>query len=117
VEILRDFRVSVTACPPFTVIALDGELDALTEPELRQRVTVLAHSGDLLFDLTGLRFIDSSGIRVILDSFMRARLENGSVSICGLSSHLRHLFTLMGITPRVTAYDTVDDAIAQASRR
>jgi anti-anti-sigma factor len=65
----------------------------------------------LLFDLAGLRFIDSVGIRTLLDACMRARRAGGGAAFCGLSPHLRRLFALLGLTPRLTIHPTLEVAL------
>ncbi|MCC5582108.1 MULTISPECIES: STAS domain-containing protein [Microtetraspora] len=114
---MRDFRVSVSPHPPFTVVSVIGELDVLTEPELREQVERTLDrepSCQLLFDLTALRFIDSSGIRVILDCYTRTRGSGGGVTVCGLSPHIQHLFTILGLTVRMNIYPTLAAALSHA---
>jgi anti-anti-sigma factor len=48
-------------------IALDGELDIATAHQLRQHLNLAAHEGhDLVCDLTGLTFIDATGVAVLV---------------------------------------------------
>lgn len=55
-----------------------GDLDLSTAPELeRSLVGVQTDGGPVLLDLRGVRFMDSSGLRVILAADARAR-SNGS---------------------------------------
>jgi anti-anti-sigma factor len=51
------------------VLAIRGEVDPASAPEFRARLQVAARdgSGDLVLDLTDLRFIDSSGLKVLLE--------------------------------------------------
>jgi anti-anti-sigma factor len=116
---MHDFRVSVAVRPPLTVITVSGELDVTSEPQLREQVDeVLAGPpARLLFDLTELRFIDSSGIRVILDAYTRTRDTPGGVAVCGLNPHLRHLFAILGISPKMDIYPTASDAMSATHDR
>ncbi|GAA4191644.1 STAS domain-containing protein [Microbispora amethystogenes] len=110
---MHDFQVLVTQSPPFTVVTLSGELDVLTVSRLRDQVApLLARPGTrILFDLARLRFIDSAGIRVLIDACVRTPPEGGDGAVCGLSGHMRHLFGMLGLTERFTAYPTLADAL------
>ena len=55
------------------VIALGGELDIATAPELEQLVNERIDAGqEVVVDLRGLEFMDSSGIRVLVAAHARA---------------------------------------------
>lgn len=57
-----------------TVLRMAGELDLLTVPDLQARVTevVAATTGVVVADLTAVRFLSSSGLRLLLG--LRAEL-------------------------------------------
>lgn len=110
---MHDFQVSVAQSPPFTLVILSGELDAITVPVLRERVApLLDRPGTrILFDLEKLRFIDSAGMRVLIDACIRTPPNGGDGAVCGMSPHMRHLFSILGLTPRLTMYPTRADAL------
>ncbi|WP_214104045.1 STAS domain-containing protein [Acrocarpospora catenulata] len=58
-----------------TIIRLSGDIDILTSPELRQRLTsTLSYSTSLLIlDLSGVTFCDASGLSVLVGIQNRAR--------------------------------------------
>lgn len=51
------------------IVAVDGELDMLSAPQLQPEVERSLDEGvrRLVFDLTGVRFLGSSGLKVLLD--------------------------------------------------
>ncbi|HWC38071.1 MAG TPA: STAS domain-containing protein [Acidimicrobiales bacterium] len=52
-----------------TVLSVQGELDMATAPELRTALARLANRKcDVVVDLSRVTFMDSSGIRVLLDA-------------------------------------------------
>jgi anti-anti-sigma factor len=113
---MSDFRVTVETHPPFTVVSVSGEIDIITEPAFRAQVDELLDrpAVRLLFDLTDLRFLDSAGLRVILDAY--GRLGRGDrVAVCGLLPNIRRLFHILGLTGRLPIYPTLDEALASAS--
>jgi len=61
------------------VLTLEGELDPHTAPTLQAALerTLAEKPSSVLLDLTALRFIDSSGLRVLIDAH-RTLSEGGS---------------------------------------
>ncbi|GAA0388330.1 hypothetical protein GCM10009530_44270 [Microbispora corallina] len=112
VALMKDLHVTTNLYPPFTIITVTGELDAANQHLVREAVETPLTRPDvlLLFDLTHLDFIDSSGMDVILDCYSRLD-QAGRVAVCGLSTHQQRLFDLMGITGRIPTYPTLEDAL------
>ena len=80
-----------------TVIEIEGTLDAVTAPELRQVVDELVQERcqHVELELSALRLIDSSGVGVIVSLFKRLRAEGGQVKIVGLKDQPRAIFKLL----------------------
>src|SRR4051812_7188576 len=63
------FVVSVETVPGWTVVSLEGELDLATAPVLAVALADLEKSlFPVVVDLTGLTFLDSSGVALLLKS-------------------------------------------------
>lgn len=82
-------------------IIVVGEIDAHTSADFAARLDPLPGSGNVHLDLSGVGFIDSSGLRVIIGAHQRAEdanrkllLEQPSraieriIEVSGLSDHL-----------------------------
>jgi anti-sigma B factor antagonist len=80
-----------------TVVAIEGTLDAVTAPELRQVVDELVEEQVLRvkLELSGLRLIDSSGVGVIVSLFKRLRAVGGQVEIVGVRDQPLAIFKLL----------------------
>lgn len=61
-------QITTTAQAEGTRIELTGEVDIATAPQLEQALEPLLaqETGDLVLDLRGVTFLDSSGLRVVL---------------------------------------------------
>ena len=78
------------------IVALDGRLDTLSAPELEDRLeTELDDTERLIFDMSGLRYISSAGLRVLLSS-MKAMEEQGSMTVRNVSSEVMDIFEVTG---------------------
>jgi len=69
-DIEEPLRVIVRAADEPPTILLEGELDPHTAPLLEQALNDLTSRGsrDVTLDLSGLEFMDSSGLRVIISA-------------------------------------------------
>ena len=78
------------------IVALDGRLDTLSAPELEDRIeTELDDTERLIFDMSGLRYISSAGLRVLLSS-MKAMEDQGSMTVRNVSSEVMDIFEVTG---------------------
>jgi anti-sigma B factor antagonist len=82
--------------PP--VVALSGDLDIATAPSLRAELSeVNARGGDVVVDLRGLRFIDSTGLGVLVAARRDASDRGHKVTLRGPSSNVVHLLAISGL--------------------
>ena len=77
------FRIDIQADGPARVVRPLGELDIATAPELERTMTQVwaAHSGPIVLDLSGLTFLDSTGIRALLEVVARSRADGGRLRV------------------------------------
>ena len=92
-EIVIDTRIDSTGAP---IVVLSGELDSSNVSTLETAVeSIMArHPERLIFDLSGLRFIDSAGIAVLI----RAAARVNAVSLRNPSSIVRRVVEVTGLS-------------------
>jgi anti-anti-sigma factor len=80
-------------------LRLSGELDVSSAPQLRDTVTSLISGGktNLVFECSGLDFIDSTGLGVLIGARARALAANGSVALGGVKPAMQRLLVVTGI--------------------
>lgn len=90
-------------------VALAGELDVFTAPQLRATLeeTEVERDRTLVFDLRGLEFLDSSGLAVVLGAHERgAKGEAGAVEfVINGSKPVEALFETIGAQDYLTIVD------------
>ena len=81
------------------VVDFAGELDIATAGGLQTRIQDrrLAGAGDLTLDLSGLTFVDSVGLSVLVSAHNRVSEEGNRLRLI-LPERQRHLFELSGLT-------------------
>ena len=86
----------VEMAPNFT-IALRGRLDTSSAPELdRELKASLDGVSSLVLDFTGLEYISSAGLRVIV-SAQKIMNEQGTMKLVHVNREIKELFELTGL--------------------
>ncbi|GJM37315.1 MAG: anti-sigma-B factor antagonist [Acidimicrobiales bacterium] len=78
----------------WTVVTVAGDLDVVGGPDLRQAVMreVQAGRNRLVLDLTGVDFLDSFGLGVIVGALKRVRLLDGDLRLVVPEPRLQRVF-------------------------
>lgn len=93
-------RVAHTVIDGRHRITVAGELDAFTAPGLRAGIA-LAAGTEVLLDLAGVTFIDSSGLAMVVESHQRLRADDRRLVIVQPSAIVQRLLELSGLTSRL----------------
>lgn len=91
----------------------EERLDAHNSDELKAELNRLFDGGtkDLLIDLKEVRFIDSSGLGVLVSGFKNASARQGSLKLSALQSQVKSMFELTRLHRVFDIFPTVDDAL------
>ncbi|MQA72999.1 MAG: STAS domain-containing protein [Solirubrobacterales bacterium] len=95
----QGFSVSVAeAAGGGAVVAVVGELDLATAPRLRDAFgEALQMSGDVVADLRGCGFVDSSGIAALVGAAWRLKEQDRTLRIRGARGPVRQVLELTGL--------------------
>ena len=79
-----------------------GRLDTQTAPELEKEVdNVVSNIKELTFDMTGLEYVSSAGLRVILKS-QKIMNTQGSMKIINVNDTIMEVFDITGFADVLT---------------
>ncbi len=97
-----------------TVLRLEGRLDAAGVRDHRDQLTRLADEveNQLVVNLHGVSFIDSSGLGLIVSMVRRLREHRADMSLCQLTPQAQSLFELTRMSRIFTIYTSEEDALA-----
>ncbi len=103
----EDFRISVRDDAGAPVVVVEGEVDVATAPSLRDELYRLIENGAtwVVVDLSGMDFIDSTGLGVFVGALKRAREGGGGVELRGLKPSARKVFEITGLDSAFTIAD------------
>ena len=96
------------------VVAVSGEIDLFTAPEFKQRLSAPIDAGrsQLVVDLSGTTFIDSSSLGVLIGAHRRLKLRGGSLVVVCANEAITKTFKITGLDGVFTVAPTVESALA-----
>ena len=96
------------------VVTLVGELDHHSAEEVRVKIDDRISRENirkLVLDFSGVTFMDSSGIGVIIGRYKKISMRSGEVNIISVSKSIKRVFELSGIFKIIKYYENLDEAL------
>lgn len=96
-----------------TVVKAVGELDLHTAPALQKELdrAVEADSDLVVVDLSGVEFMDSTGLSVIVSTVAALRATSRELRVVSSNARITKVFTLTGVDQQVGLFGTVAEAV------
>ena len=92
-------------------VDVDGRLVAAVAPELREEILSQMEDGtNVLFDLSGMVHIDSSGLGVLVQILQKAKAGGGKVVLAALQSGPKIVFDITKVSRVFEIVPTAEDA-------
>lgn len=109
----EDFRAEVRRRDGRAVIDLHGDIDRAAEQQLNA-VYAEAAAGrqPILLNFRDVRYINSTGIAVIVGLLAQARKEALPLTACGLTEHYRQIFQITRLSDFMPIFDDEQTAVA-----
>ena len=111
----NDLGLAVTTHVHRTVVTVSGEIDLATQGQLRARLNELVVAGhvDLVLDLSGVTFVDSTGLGALIGTRRRVHAFHGSLALVIPNESVMKVFTITGLEKVFAIHDTLDAALAE----
>lgn len=96
------------------IVNVDGELDHHTAQVLKGKIQEDLDKGvvrHIVLDLTGLSFMDSSGLGVLLGRYKELSKWQGRMLAFGLQPVVEKLFRLTGLNRLIPVHDKLDSCL------
>jgi anti-sigma B factor antagonist len=99
-----------------TVVRVSGDVDISTAPFVVEHCQRLLRSGnlDLVVDLEGVTFIDSTGLSALFSVLKRVRVAEGTLQVVCSHARVVRLFRITGLPKDFIVHDTLPQALAMA---
>lgn len=97
------------------VLAVSGDVDMHTAPALRQQIAELVAAGNnrVLVDMSGVDFLDSTGLGALLGGLKEIRGGDGRLALVGVNDRVMKVFTITALDTVFDIYPTREAAIAE----
>jgi anti-sigma B factor antagonist len=112
-EATRVISVDTHEREGWTVIAVAGEVDVVSAPELRGEIVRVVSEGStqVVLDLTGVVFIDSFGLGVLVGAVKRVQAHDGRLRVVVGEARVTAVLELTGLDRVLDLHDTLESAL------
>ena len=114
-----DLELSERTVDGCAVVGLRGELDLSVAPDVRDRLLAILSAqsaASLIVDLSGLEFLDSTGLNMLLATERRAGLLGGTFSLVAPQKIVAKVLRVTGLDTHFAIFPSVADAVLAAGR-
>ncbi len=89
-------KISAITINEIKVLEISGSFDIYTAEPIRSWLeqTVCDQPANVILDLSGVNFIDSTALAIMVQGIKRARERNGDIRLCGLQQPVRMVLEL-----------------------
>ena len=108
-SVTQEFSIGKAHVPGrVVVVTVRGELDAASAPRLKDALHDLGREGghDVVVDVEGLTFIDSSGVHVLIQALKRMSTEGRQLTLRGPS----RAYKVLDVCRVTSVFDSPDAA-------
>ena len=106
-------QISTRTSNDIYIVAITGSLDSTTSPEAQKALdTVVAGAKTVVLDFSGLDYISSAGLRVLLGAAKKLRASGGTLRMFGLNQSVREVFEISGFSTILSVYPSESEALA-----
>jgi len=97
-----------------SIIALEGEVDVYTAPQLKQQIISMLDNDitKIIVDLTSVDYLDSTALGVLIGGLKRLRERDGSLNLICPNPRIRRIFEITGLDKIFDIYQTQDEAVS-----
>lgn len=94
------------------VVEIRGELDGKTAPAAQQEIVPLVPSdGRVVLDMSGVGFMSSAGLRMMLLLYRHALSKQSRIALVGLAEEIRDTMDATGFLDFFVVSDTVESGL------
>jgi anti-sigma B factor antagonist len=108
-----DFRVEVNTEGRAAIFTVSGELDLASSPSLEAEFERVlgTDSEQLVLDLRGLEFMDSTGLSIIVKAHQRLTQDGRTLYLIRGPQQVQRLLDLTGVAERIQLVDSPEEIL------
>ena len=96
-----------------TILAPKGDVDMARSPVMRKAITETLQKkpAALVLDLSGVPYMDSSGLATMVEALQNARKGQTPLKLCGLTARVKSILEIARLNTVFTIFDTREQAL------
>jgi anti-sigma B factor antagonist len=108
----QEFQIEEKTTGALPVVAVTGEIDVATAPQLREYLHRVISEGrsTVVIDLLGVTFLDSTALGVLVGALKRCRELGGDLHVVVADPRIMKIFEITGLTNVFTITDSLQAA-------
>ena len=111
---MADLTIDTRTLDGKPVLDLNGEVDSYNSSKLRERRVTLIEGGqkELIINMSGVDYIDSTGLGTLVAGLKRASEQGGSIRIICPNDQIFKVFSITGLVKVFPIFNNEQDALA-----
>lgn len=111
---MADLKIDTRLVNGTPVLDLTGEVDSYNSPKLREKMVSLIDEGnaDLIINMTGVDYIDSTGLGTLVGGLKRASEKNGAIRLICPNEQIYKVFNITGLVKVFSIFDNEAAALS-----
>ena len=112
-----ELGIDVRTVDSHSVVDVKGEIDVYTAPKLREKLIELVSEGsyEVVVNLEGVDFLDSTGLGVLVGALKRVKAHDGNLSLVCTQDKILKIFKITGLTKVFPIHNSVEQATSPQS--
>ncbi len=112
---LTNFEIIEEEKNGVVILRVNGELDALVAPQLKDRLMKLIEleKKSFVIDFDGLVHINSLAMGILRGRLKEIREKGGDIKLIKLNNHISTIFEMVGLDEIFEIYETEEDALGE----
>lgn len=96
------------------IVEAKGDIELHNAPRLREELRPICETDKVrcVIDLSGVPFIDSTGVGVLVGALKRAREHGGTLTLACPQPRVRRVFEITGLLTALPIFDSLEEAAA-----
>jgi anti-sigma B factor antagonist len=107
------FEIAEKRVDGVSVVTVTGEIDVATAPDLKECLVAQASDGvsAIVVDLSGVSFIDSTALGVLVGAFRRQEEAGGTLKLVVTEPRILKVLEITALTSVFPVFASVDEAV------
>jgi anti-sigma B factor antagonist len=105
--------INVKTVEQVTVVEISGDINGTTASEAQEQIlSVIQPGGKILLDMSGVGYMSSAGLRMLLSTYRQVASNNGLIVLVGVCEEIEDAMSATGFLRFFTIYDTAEAGLA-----